>query len=239
MVTIPSPSHKFSIADRTDQVNREPEIRAVIFDCDGTLVDSETLSLSVLVEFVAEHGVQISHQEAMEQYAGNELAVVLRDIEGRLGRSLPDDFLDNFRNRQIDRLKLHLKPSDGADELLSSLQVPFCVASNAPVSKVNVCLKATRLDHHFHPTTIFSAYEIEKWKPAPDLFLKAAASMNVAPEHCAVVEDSHFGVRAGLAAGMQVFAYRLHATHDLDARTFQSITHLSELSQYAPAGADR
>ncbi len=206
-----------------------PEIRAVIFDCDGTLVDSETLSLAVLIEYAAEFGVRIGHQEAMEHYAGNELAVVFRDIEARLGSSLPDHFLDSFRERQIARLKKQLKASDGADELLSALQKPFCVASNAPVSKVNVCLQTTKLDHHFCESTIFSAYEIEKWKPAPDLFLKAAAEMNVAPEHCAVVEDSHFGIKAGLAAGMQVFAYRPHSTNGLDTQKVQVIGCLKEL----------
>ena len=225
---------------RRSKLPNRPDIRAVIFDCDGTLVDSETLSLAVLIEYVAEFGLEISHREAMERFAGNELAVVLGDIESRLGKELPTDFLDCFRHRQIDRLKLQLKPCDGADDLLSTLQLPFCVASNAPISKVKVCLQTTRLDHHFCESTIFSAYEIEKWKPAPDLFLQAAAALNVAPEHCAVVEDSHFGIRAGLAAGMHVFAYRPHTTDGLDADTFCLVTHLSELSAWfntAPAGS--
>ncbi|MEQ9406274.1 MAG: HAD-IA family hydrolase [Fuerstiella sp.] len=204
------------------------EIRAVIFDCDGTLVDSETLSLSVLIEHVAELGLQISHAEAMQRFAGNELAVVVREIEERLGGSLPDDFLHSFRSRQIAVLQKQLRACEGADDLLTALQLPFCVASNAPISKIEVCLQTTQLDRHFCTSRIFSAYEIEKWKPEPDLFLKAAAEMEIAPEHCAVVEDSLFGIKAGLAAGMQVFAYRAHG-HGFDSPEVTDVGHLAEL----------
>lgn len=208
------------------------EIRAVIFDCDGTLVDSETLSLAVLVEMVADFGVDVSHAEAMERFAGNELSVVFAEIEGRLGRTLPPDFLDRFRSRQLDVLRKRLQPIDGADELLQSLRKPFCVASNAPVNKIEVCLQTTRLDRHFCAERIFSAYTIEKWKPAPDLFLQAAAEMGVAPEHCAVVEDSQFGVKAGLAAGMQVFGYQVEDAGLLAETRVTPIGHLSELFRH-------
>ena len=185
-------------------------IEAVIFDCDGTLVDSETLSLSILIEYVAEFGLTISEEEAHEKFAGNELSVVLVDIERRLGRSLPEEFLDQFRTRQISVLKRQLKAIDGAHDILKQLKLPACVASNAPLTKIQVCLETTGLHVHFGPDTIFSAYEIEVWKPRPDLFLKAAATLGVNPERCAVVEDSIFGVNAGLAAGMSVFALDPH-----------------------------
>ena len=183
-------------------------IEAVIFDCDGTLVDSEVISLRVLVDYVKEFGLQIDHSEAMERYAGNELTVVFRDIENQLGHALPDDFLEQFRHRQLAKLRSDVLACDGADELLRNLTLPFCVASNAPTNKIEICLTTTGLIRHFEPDQIFSAYDIEKWKPAPDLFLLAAKSMNVQPQNCVVVEDSSFGVKAGLAAGMRVIAYQ-------------------------------
>lgn len=207
-----------------------PEIKAVIFDNDGTLVDSETISLAVLIDCVAEQGLEISHEEAMERFAGNELSVVFREFEERLGRALPEDFLDSFRERQMGVLEERVQPVAGADELLSSMTVPFCVASNAPLNKVNLCLKSTGLIRHFDQSNIFSAYQLNVWKPEPDLFLMAAESLGVAAENCAVVEDSIFGLKAGLAAGMQVFGYDPHQKlpKDLGAVTF--VKALNELT---------
>lgn len=207
-----------------------PEIKAVIFDCDGTLVDSETISLAILIECVAEYGLQISHEEAMERFAGNELSVVFAEFEERLGRKLPDDFLDSFRRRQMGVLEQSVQAIDGAEELLSGIRLPFCVASNAPLSKVKLCLTSTGLIRHFDDARIFSAYQINAWKPEPDLFLLAAESLGVAPEHCAVIEDSVFGLKAGLAAGMQVFGFDPHGKLPTDLGPVKHVNRLSELS---------
>ena len=220
------------LAGEMTETMNAPKIEAVIFDCDGTLVDSETLSLSVLVEFVAEFGLEIPHEEALQQFAGNELSVVFRTIEERLERSLPDDFLDRFRERQIAVLKQELQAIEGAHDLLASINLPFCVASNAPLNKIAVCLETTGLHQHFAPNRIFSAYEIQVWKPEPDLFLKAAHAVGVAPENCAVVEDSSFGINAGLAAGMQVFAFNPHRPGSTDDSGVRSIQHLDELKPF-------
>lgn len=187
-----------------------PPIEAIIFDNDGTLVDSETLSLRVLTEQVATLGLKISHAEAMERFAGNEMAVVLREFEDRLGQALPETFLDDFRHRQMAVLEEQVEAVDGAQELIGSLNKPFCVASNAPQEKIQLCLAVTGLAKWFPASHVFSAYDIQAWKPSPDLFLTAAKSMNIAPRSCAVVEDSLFGINAGLAAGMQVYAYDPH-----------------------------
>ena len=208
---------------------KHPPIEAVIFDCDGTLVDSETLSLAVLVRFVEELGLCISHDEAMKRFAGHELAIVIREVEERLGRPLPEDFVETFRNRQIEVLRLKLQPIPGVHELLNDLQLPFCVASNAPLPKINVCLETTGLSPHFPEAHIFSAYQINVWKPEPDLFLKAAEHLNVAPENCAVVEDTVFGIKAGLAAGMQVFAYDPHQKLSRDVGNVRFVRRLAEL----------
>jgi len=184
----------------------------VIFDCDGTLVDSETISLGVLVEMISEVGLVIAHDDAMRRFAGGDLPKVFEEIEGELGKSLPDDFLDQYRSRQMPALASSVRAISGARELLQSLSIPFCVASNAPLEKVRVCLETSGLLDLVSPEQLHSAYEVHAWKPAPDVFLKAAMALNVGPTRCAVVEDSKFGVEAGLRAGMYVFALDPHDT---------------------------
>lgn len=210
-------------------------MKAVIFDCDGTLVDSETLSLAVLVEYVAEFGLDISHEEAMERFAGNELSVVFAEFEERLGRELPEDFLDNFRHRQLGVLAEQLQPIPGVHDLIESMSAPFCVASNAPLNKVNLCLETAGLIQHFPQSRIFSAYQLQKWKPAPDLFLMAAEAMDVSPDCCAVVEDSAFGIKAGIAAGMRTIGFDPHGKL---RGAFENVTFVRSLSELEPIFAD-
>lgn len=185
-------------------------IEAVIFDCDGTLVDSETLSLRVLVDYIGEFGLDVSHAEAIERFAGTNLSFVFADLADRMSRPLPEDHVAEFRRRQIELLRRDLQPMPGADQVLSSLGIPFCVASNAPRNKISVCLETTGLDKHFAEDRIHSAYDIDRWKPEPDLFLLAAERMRSVPNRCVVVEDSVPGIQAGLAAGMQVIALDPH-----------------------------
>lgn len=206
-------------------------IDAILFDCDGTLVDSESLSLAVLVELVADLGLHVPYEEAMDRFAGKELSVVFGELESRLEAPLPNDFLEIFRGRQIDVLKQNLQAIPGAHELLRGLTIPFCVASNAPRSKIEVCLTTTGLGQFFHDSRIFSAYEVEKWKPEPDLFLQAASAMDVPPQNCAVVEDSQFGIQAGLCAGMQVFAYNPHGKVGIFADGVTEVQRLSQLTE--------
>lgn len=208
-----------------------PPIEAVIFDCDGTLVDSETLSIAVLVELIAEYGLQLDYEQALQQFSGNELSLVLDEIEAQLGHALPKSFLTDFRERQIGVLQQRVQAVHGAEELLAEMTLPFCVASNAPLKKINVCLEATGLKRFFAEPQILSAYQIQVWKPAPDLFLMAAESLSVSPERCAVIEDSRFGIDAGLAAGMQVFALDPHDHHANipEVQTVQTLRQLSPL----------
>lgn len=202
----------------------------VIFDCDGTLVDSETISLRVLVEMISERGLELDHAEAMERFAGGDLPKVFAEIETQLDAPLPADFIDLFRARQIPALAEAVEPIHGAYELLSSLTKPFCVASNAPISKVRLCLETAGLLQLIPTGYLHSAYEVNAWKPQPDVFLKAAKGLGLEPEKCAVVEDSKFGVEAGLRAGMHVFAFDPHhRMGDVDSRVV-TVRKLSELS---------
>lgn len=179
---------------------------AIIFDCDGTLVDSEVLGNRVLVECVNELGLDYTLEEALAQFTGRKMGDTLALVEQRLGRKLPDDFLPELRRRMAVAFEAELRPIAGVEALLRELRVPFCVASNGPGEKMEVSLRATGLLPYFEGR-IVSAYDIGSWKPEPGLFLHAAHVMGVAPERCAVVEDSILGVRGGVAAGMTVFGF--------------------------------
>ena len=210
-----------------------PVNKAVIFDCDGTLVDSETISMEVLLECVSAlegaQGVAMTHAEAMTRFAGNDLKVVFQELEAQMSAPLPEDFLPEFRRRQLAALAERLQPVDGAMELLASMSSPFCVASNAPHQKIRICLESTHLIQHCNPKLIFSAYDVQAWKPDPKLFLASAKELQFAPEECVVVEDSVFGIEAGHNAGMQVIAFDPHRSLPRDFANTTYVTHLSEV----------
>ena len=200
-VTAPTLSH------RIVQAMHAPPIKTVIFDCDGTLVDSETITSEVLVEFIGEFGLAMERDESLSLFVGRDMAEIVQELQGRLGDRLPDDFTDQFRVRQASALEERLLPIDGADDLLQSMNVPISLASNAPHEKIEINLRVTGLNRHFRHDRVFSAYDINAWKPQPDLFLHVADQTGFEPMHCAVVEDSAAGVEAALLAGMQVFCY--------------------------------
>ena len=208
-------------------------IEAVIFDCDGTLVDSEQLGNEVLVDFVAEFGLRIPVAEAVAEFSGGKMATTIAEIQRRLGRPLPADFVPRLRRRMAVAFRDRLRPMDGAAELLRSLTIPFGIASSGPREKIVLSLTVTGLIEFFDDR-IFSAYEIDCFKPDPGLFLHAARAMGVSPEHCAVVEDSRFGIEAGLAAGMRVFAFRPEHCKPEPAPEVRVVRHLSELSDLLP-----
>ena len=183
----------------------ERHIDAVLFDCDGVLVDSERVATECIVEFAARYGARFEFDEALARFTGARMADNLRDIEERGQCKLPDDFEGNLRFHMAVEFESRLEPMEGAAALVESLDVPYCVVSNGPRSKMEVTLRIAGLLEHF-AGRIFSAYEVGVWKPNPDLFLHAARFLGTPPERCAVVEDSDYGIAAGVAAGMQVFA---------------------------------
>lgn len=200
----------------------------VIFDCDGTLVDSEAITFTVWVEAAAEHGVPFSLEEALQKFKGGTRADCMAELERRLGRALPDDFGDNIQRRKIESLKQSLKPIPGAVDLVRAVRTAKCVASNGLRAEVELSLSLTGLLPHF-VDRIFSAHEVGAWKPDPGLFLHAARTMGVAPESCVVVEDSVPGVRAGLAAGMTVVAFQPHGRESGLPKGVRAVESLGEL----------
>lgn len=181
-------------------------IGAVIFDCDGTLVDSETLSAEVIAECLAPHGLTYTAEEALIAFRGRHLTGVFKEAEATIGRPLPPDFEAYVRARAADAFRARLREIEGATALLEALSLPVCVATNGPRHKTELTLGVTGL-RPFFGEHVYCAYEVGAWKPDPKLFLHAASALGVAPARCLVVEDSAPGVAAGLAAGMQVLAF--------------------------------
>lgn len=202
---------------------------AVIFDCDGTLVDSEPLAHRALVEYLETFGIELSLAEAMRRYVGGRMADCVADIERRTGRHLPATFVPELRARTSALFAAELQPMSGAEQTLAALQLPTCVASSGPPDKIRLSLTVTGLIRFFAPTRIFSAYDVGRWKPDPALFLHAAAAMGVAPRHCAVVEDSVPGIEAGTRAGMHTFWFRPPASLPDSVTALQHLTDLPQL----------
>ena len=173
------------------------------------LVDSEQLGNDVLAQMLATYGHQISGDEARDRFRGTQFTKCLEILEHETGIELPESFETDFRQRASTVFQAQLRPVDGALQLVESLRIPFCVASSGPRTKIEENLRTTKLYRHF-VDKIFSAYEVESWKPDPGLFLAAANHFGVAPRDCVVVEDSFVGVSAGIAANMTVLA--LNAT---------------------------
>lgn len=178
----------------------------VIFDCDGVLVDSERLSHGVLQQMIAEYGVELSLEETLRHFMGTSTEKCLAVLCALIGRDAPADFLHQFQLRSFAAFQASLAPVPGVPELLRALRHPYCVASNGPREKMRFTLGHTRLLPWFDGR-LFSAQDVARPKPAPDLFLHAAAHIGVDPARCVVVEDSPTGVAAARAAGMHVYGY--------------------------------
>ncbi|OZI34465.1 hypothetical protein CAL29_13200 [Bordetella genomosp. 10] len=191
------------MADSTSPVRGR--IAAVIFDCDGTLVDSEPIAHAALLDEGAEHGLEMDAAEGAALFTGIKMVFCVQEIERRIGKTLPDDFVPRVRARMARYFAERLQTMPGALEVLSRLALPYCIASNGPQEKIRLTLEICGLLPAMKGP-IFSAYDIGHWKPAPELFIHAANAMGVAARQCAVVEDSIPGMEAGVAAGMTVFA---------------------------------
>jgi len=203
---------------------------AVLFDCDGTLVDSETLTAEVYCELLTGLGHAPEPEAILRGCRGKQLAVFLAELETQFG-ALPEDFITTFRGRLGGVLRERLREIDGAAALLAGMTHPVCVASNALRSKIELCLEAAGLARYFGDR-IFSAYEVNAWKPDPRLFLHAAQAMGAAPARCLVVEDSEPGVAAGLAAGMRVVALAPEGRPAWLPRQVPAIGTLAELQRF-------
>lgn len=198
----------------------------VIFDCDGVLVDSEPLSIAVLVQAMRDNGIEIDEEGAYQRFLGKSLATLIDTLETEFNVFADQFFLDRIREDLYARFRIELQPIPGIGETLDKLDMRRCVASSSQLERIKLSLGLTGLLDRLEPN-IFSASMVKRGKPAPDLFLYAAEKMGVAPENCIVVEDSPAGIMAARAAGMTVFAFTggSHAN---------SAHYRSELARLAP-----
>ena len=178
----------------------------IIFDCDGTLVDSEVITNKVFSVMLSEMGLYLTPNEVFETFVGKSMEQCRTQIREMLGEEPPADFLEDYHHRTVKALEDNLQPVSGIHEVLDGLTVPYCVASSGSHAKMQKTLGITNLLPKFEGQ-IYSVHDVENGKPAPDVFLYAARQNNVSVKECAVVEDTPIGVQAGVNAGMTVFGY--------------------------------
>lgn len=203
---MPSTDHRRSRPGASKPPGAAVGVELVIFDCDGILVDSERLSLDITVQVLNDFGLDLTREQAIERFVGSTDGSIEATIEERIGRELLAPERHEIRARYREAYEQRLEPVPGVPEMLPEISPPMCVASGSRPEilrrKLEICGLFSYFDGH-----LFSASQVAAGKPAPDLFLFAAAAMGVAPERCIVVEDSVFGVAAARAAGMRTLAY--------------------------------
>jgi HAD superfamily hydrolase (TIGR01509 family) len=178
----------------------------VIFDCDGVLVDSERIAVRVDAQVMSALGCAFTEAEIIERFVGCSREQHTALVEARLGRPLDPDWHAEFRHLYLAAFDAELAAVDGIVAALAEIPEPWCVASNSSREGVERNLKLVGLHDRF-AGRVFSANDVARGKPAPDLFLHAAREMGTDPARCVVVEDSPYGVRAARAAGMRAFGY--------------------------------
>jgi HAD superfamily hydrolase (TIGR01509 family) len=189
--------------------------RLIIFDFDGVLADSELLANTVLADVITELGVPTSPDDSLRLYMGKRFNDVIATVEAVVGRKLPADFPTAFQQRTLARFREDLRLVDGARTYIDAFPaIPRCIASSSSPDRLSLCLELLNLEDLFGPN-VFSASQVARGKPHPDIFLYAAAQMRTDPRDALVIEDSSGGVEAAVAAGMTVIGL-LAASHIRD-----------------------
>jgi len=173
----------------------------VIFDCNGVLVDSESIASAVLAEAFAAVGLTITAEVVARRFHGRRPADIFAAVEAATGRKLPPGFTSNVAAETLQRFRAELRPIPHAARALTWVRGPKAVASSSSFDRIRTSLEVTGL-LNFFSERLFSASDVPKGKPAPDLFLQLTARLQVDPADCIVVEDSAAGVTAAAAAGM-------------------------------------
>jgi HAD superfamily hydrolase (TIGR01509 family) len=210
--------------------------RLVIFDCDGVLVDSESISNEVLARSLTAQGLPTDLPQARREYQGLLMSELVERAQESLGRPLPEDWLASYERDRDEAFRRELRPVAGAAEAVERVSragLAVCVASQGKRVKTELTLGITGLRGLFPDGTLFSAYEVPRGKPHPDLFLHAAATMGAEPADCTVIEDTPSGVRAAVAAHMRVYGFTADssepALREAGAHTFESFNDLPRL----------
>ncbi|MEM8857151.1 MAG: HAD family hydrolase [Chloroflexota bacterium] len=201
--------------------------KCLIFDCDGTLVDSELLCHQGLAYELDKLGVYEDADSMMHRFRGWKLANIFEQIEEQHSIQLPNSFEPQYRKAMAKLFASELKPITGAHETLSRLPHVKCVASSGPMHKIIQALEVTNL-RQFFDNHLFSAYDVGSWKPDPDLFLHAADQMGFNPDACVVIEDSLVGIQAARAAGMRAIFFN---PNQINLPTFDKVEQIQKMSQ--------
>ncbi|MBD3666287.1 HAD family hydrolase [Sulfitobacter aestuariivivens] len=183
-------------------------VNYVLFDCDGVLVDSEPITNRLIRDELASYGLHMRLDQVIDMFVGGTMKGVMTRAR-EMGAALPDDWLDQIYARMFQALGEGCTVIPGVPEMLDRLDaagIGYAVGSNGPMAKMEVTLGRCDLWQRFEGR-VFSAHDCAEPKPAPDVYLKAAAAAGVDPADCVVIEDSASGARAGKAAGMRCFGY--------------------------------
>lgn len=209
----------------------EPNL--IIFDCDGVLVDSERLSNTVFCKILNNYGLKLTLDDMFETFVGNSMQRCIEIITDMLGHPPPDNFETTYRTQVADVFKTDLKAVDGVEDIITSLDKPYCIASSGPHEKMKISLGVTGLSKYFS-NNIYSTSDVARAKPYPDVYLHAAEQMGFTSNECLVIEDSVLGVQAAKAADMRVIAYAGYLSEErlLAAGADKIIKHMHELNSY-------
>jgi HAD superfamily hydrolase (TIGR01509 family) len=178
----------------------------VIFDCDGVLIDSEIISAQMLVRALADLGVSIDLTYVARHFLGRSYPVVMQQIRREFGLDLPASFEDDYRDRLLEGFRQELRIMPHVVDVIDAMAVPYCVATSSSPRRVEMSLRLVGLWDRLSDR-VFTASQVQNGKPAPDLFLFAAASMGKTPRDCLVIEDSLTGIAAARAANMEVWRF--------------------------------
>lgn len=203
--------------------------KCIIFDCDGVLIDSESIAIGVLVDMANELGANMDFKDSLISLKGKSLNLCMQLISNKVNKPLPGDFEKAYRANTFKAFKEKIQPISGIKNVLEQLEIPFCVASSGPENKIRLNLEVTGLLPFFE-NNIFSCYAIQKWKPEPDVFLWAAKTMGFKPKECLIIEDSVSGVTAAKKGGFDVFGYTEHDyRNELEAFADETFDNMSVL----------
>lgn len=215
-----------------------PDPLCLLFDCDGTLVDSEPLLAEIMAKCLTQAGLPFQASDYMRDFRGTRFANIVAHLErvyGRLEDGVREQAETAMRQEMHERMATELQPLDGVAQALDALgALPRCVASNGPEHKIRRALDSTGLSGFFGDN-IYSAYTVGSWKPEPGLFLHAGRDMGFAPADCVVIDDARVGVRAALAAGMRVVHINRFPEREATPAGAIGIRQMDEL----PAAIDR
>ncbi|CAK4073656.1 HAD-IA family hydrolase [Vibrio sp. 16] len=211
----------------------KPQIKCVIFDCDGTLVDSERLCCEALCQAFNHFGAKLSMEDAISHFEGGKLADILSMTKQRLGVKVSIDKLEPVYRDYLDGLfDARLQPMEGVFDVLDYFDtrgIEYCVASNGPRVKIERALELTGLLPQFKGK-IFSAFDTNSWKPEPDLVMYSAMNMGFRLEECMYVDDTPKGLEAGVRAGVKT-VHLIGINERAHELNIEKIRHLKELEQ--------